>query len=132
VRAIHYISLYEARHPPLRQTAVSSHFYFSVILSTNFFNNGTTVKPVGIDKQQPIKKSPNHIFIKFSCQPSRMSEMPKLITAVIEMDTSKANKIAPCVFESFIVAILIVVSLEYCWIFNVRCNPYNYQNYKSR
>ena len=31
--------------------------------------SGTTVKPVGIERQQPIKKSPNQIFKKSSRQP---------------------------------------------------------------
>jgi hypothetical protein len=78
-------------------------FYCSVILSTHFFISGTTVKPVGIERQQPIRKSPNQIFKKSGRQPKRSSNMPKLITAVIAMETNSTKSTVPCVFDSFIV-----------------------------
>ena len=63
--------------------------------------SGTTVKPVGIDKQHPIRKSPNQIFIKSARQPKRNVKMPKLITAVIAMETNSTKSIVPCVLENF-------------------------------
>jgi hypothetical protein len=57
--------------------------------------SGTTVKLVGIERQQPIKKSPTHIFKKSSLQPKRKSNIPKLITAVIEIETNNTKSIVP-------------------------------------
>ena len=73
------------------------------MLSTHFLMSGTTVKPVGIERQQPIRKSPNQIFRKSARQPKRNSKMPKLITAVIAMETNSTKSTVPCVFDSFIV-----------------------------
>jgi hypothetical protein len=89
--------------PHFCQTRIMSCFYFTVILSTHFFMRGTTVKPVGIERQQPIKKSPNQIFRKSALQPKRKSKIPKLITAVIATETNNTKSIVPCVFDNFIV-----------------------------
>jgi hypothetical protein len=65
--------------------------------------SGTSVKPVGMERQQPIRKSPNQIFRKSARQPKRNNKMPKLITAVIAMETNSTKSTVPCVFDSFIV-----------------------------
>jgi len=73
-----------------------------VIASTHRFIKGTTVNPVGIDKQQPTKKSAIQIVKKSVRQPTRKSNMPKLITAVMAIETNSTNKTVPCFGESFI------------------------------
>jgi hypothetical protein len=85
------------------QNCILCCFYFTVILSTHFFISGTIVKPVGMERQQPIKKSLNHILKKPTLQPKRKSKMPKLITAVIVTETNNTLSMAPCLFDNFIV-----------------------------
>lgn len=72
------------------------------MLSTHFFITGTTVKPVGMDNKHPIVKSWNHLAKKPLCNPSRIKEIPKLITAVMQIEINTANKTDPCVFDNLI------------------------------
>lgn len=58
---------------------------------------GITVKLVGIERQQPIKKSLTQIYRKSACQPRRKSKMPTLIKAVIAMETNDTKGIVPCI-----------------------------------
>jgi hypothetical protein len=79
----------------------------SVMLSTHFFITGTTIKPVGMDNKHPTMKSWNHLAKKPLCNPSRINEIPKLITAVMQMEINTANKTDPCVFDNLIFFIFI-------------------------
>ena len=72
------------------------------MLSTHFFITGTTVKPVGMDNKHPIMKSWNHLAKKPLCIPSRIKEIPKLITAVMEIEINTTNKTDACVLDNLI------------------------------
>jgi hypothetical protein len=77
--------------------------FYLVILSTAFFNTGTTIKPVGIESHNSTRKYlKNHIFKKWGCHPILVNNKPKLIIPDMARETSIVNTIIDCALDNFI------------------------------